>query len=291
MRKLISVEIKLGFLFVPAKAQPHLPQVNSKVMVTMYDRDEIGTKELSYNSDHNRIFGLTNWYRELGLETGDFLKVTISDGVVSIKYLNIKRANALMQQGNEDAERKRLRARKAEKLKKLEEIELPSPVDISNLSTQAKGNIIEDRVKEMVMLYGQGLLNIYKPVIDNEGIDLIVLKNGEFHPLFLQVKSRYNAVESGNLTLTLSKTFKAHESFYVVGVAFNSNTLEVENRLLCVPSLVVEKEGIRLQNGTIRIVASLNPSSNDKWSQYMTTKEEMVNGFLEKFAEMGRYYK
>jgi len=35
-------------------------------------------------------------------------------------------------------------------------------------------------------------LSVYKPVTDSEGIDLIVVKNGVFQPVFLQVKARFN---------------------------------------------------------------------------------------------------
>ena len=51
-----------------------------------------------------------------------------------------------------------------------------------------KGNIGEDEAKEIILKYSQGLLNVYKPVIDDRGIDLIVLKEKLYTPVYLQVK-------------------------------------------------------------------------------------------------------
>ena len=81
----------------------------------------------------------------------------------------------------------------------------------------SKGNIVEDRIKELIILYGQGLLNVYKPVVDNRGIDLIVIREGVFMPIFLQVKSRFNAAEKETLLIDVNdKTFNPHHSFYIV---------------------------------------------------------------------------
>lgn len=278
-RKLIEIEVKLGFLFIPAKAQAFLPNKNSKVKVIFSDEDEEG-RFLSYNSEYNRIFGLTSWYKQHKLTAGSYLKIEIENNIVTITNKTVW-LNELRKKGKIVTQ---------ELDNELTHLDSPS-LDISNLSTQVKGNIIEDRVKEIILLYGQSLLNIYKPVIDNEGIDLLVMKNGFYHPIFLQVKSRYNAVEEVNLVLTLSRTFKPHMNFHIVGIAFNTNSLELEDRILFIPSEVISKEAIHLKNGTIRITASLNKSSRDKWQKYMVSKEELVSKLIEQFTEMEKYYK
>src|SRR5690606_21903431 len=130
------------------------------------------TQTLSYNAEYNRIFGLTSWYKENQITAGTFLDVAIKNGEVYITTQKTQKVKSVDLSKTTDKE---------EKL-----------IDISNIPSGAKGNIVEDRIKELILLLGQGVLNVYKPVIDNEGIDLVTLKNGQFHPIFLQVKSRYN---------------------------------------------------------------------------------------------------
>ncbi|AZB34256.1 hypothetical protein [Chryseobacterium bernardetii] len=140
-------------------------------------------------------------------------------------------------------------------------------------------------------MFGQGVLNVYKPVIDNEGIDLVVLKNGQFHPIFLQIKSRYNAYHSKKLTLTISKNFKAHHSYYMLGVSFNPETLTIDEKMLMVTSKDVQKKATKLSDGKYRITASLKNNSKDQWQEYMVNKEELISILFEKFAVMEEHYK
>jgi len=64
-----------------------------------------------------------------------------------------------------------------------------------------------------------------------------------FYTNFLQVKSRFNANKKDNLLIEVSdKTFTSHESFYVIGASFNPRTLEMDNRLLLIPSKIFEQK-------------------------------------------------
>lgn len=263
-RKLINDEISFGYMYVPAKGQKILPNINTFINVAIDNE----TTKLTYNADYNRIFGLTAWYKEKGLGVGSILEVSIEEELITIKP--IKQQSIVTKSPQISTSKKRA-------------------IDLSNLSTGAKGNIIEDRIKELILLYGQGMLNVYKPVIDNEGIDLIVLKNGQFHSVFLQVKSRYNAYEKERLELTISKTFKAHNSFFVVGVSFNSSTMEIDNKVLFVSSKVVKENATQLKDGSLRITASLKETSRDIWQKHMVSKETMIDKILEEFAMMEKY--
>ena len=74
-RKLIEVEIRLGFLSIPTKSIELMPSENTKIEVLLNDHEE----KLSYNPDHRRIFGLTSWLREHNAEVGDLVIVTKKD--------------------------------------------------------------------------------------------------------------------------------------------------------------------------------------------------------------------
>jgi len=268
IRKLIEVEIRLGFLSIPSKSLELMPSEKSQIKVSL---DGVDT-QLSYNSEYRRIFGLTGWFRKHKAEAGDLIIVTKQEN----KYVVILKKSQLTNSEKEQEE--------AEKL-----------VDLSGLSSQAKGDIVEDRVKELLLLHGQGLLSVYKPVTDTEGIDLIVVKNGQFHPIFLQVKSRYNLHQNRSLVLSVKvKTFSPHSNFYLVGAFFNPKTLEIDENILLIPSKDLVGNAIKVNSKAgewYRVVSSINSNSDAKWSRYIIKKTELASKLLEKFEEIGEYVK
>lgn len=262
-RRIIEVEKRLGFLYVPIKLRPMLPIHGEQTKVRFNGNELL----LRYNPTYNRIFGLTDFYRNASIDEGDFLMLAINEGALEIsKYID-----------GED--------------QTLEE-NANDTFDISGLSSKAKGNIAEDRVKEYILLYSQGLLNVYKPVIDEDGVDLIALQSGIFHPVYLQVKSRYNVGEDGQLIITINgSTFKPHHSFYLVAVSFNKQTLEIDDKILFIPSHVIDEKAIRLSNGALRLVASLKEGSQNQWCQYIVSKSQLAEKIIDAISNMDRYYR
>lgn len=262
-RRIIEVEKRLGFLYIPTKLRYNLPIQGDQVAI----RFEGNEWSLRYNSTYNRIFGLTEFYRNQDINNGDFLLLCINNGALEIsKYIDSESHT----QEEENCE----------------------TFDISGLSSNAKGNIAEDRVKEFILLYGQGLLNVYKPVIDKDGVDLIVLQSGIFHPVHIQVKSRYNVTADGQMILTINgNTFQPHYSFYIVAVSFNKQTLEIDNKILFIPSEIVEEKAIRLANGNLRIVACLQNGSQNQWCPYIISKAQLAEKIIEAISEMNKYYR
>lgn len=60
-----------------------------------------------------------------------------------------------------------------------------------DVSTKQKGDIAEARIAELIMLYGDTTLSCYKPISDDEGIDLIVKEKGSLKTMYIQIKSRF----------------------------------------------------------------------------------------------------
>lgn len=265
LRKLIEVEIRLGFIYIPSRNLELMPDNNTKIDVNLDGKDKI----LTYNPIHRRIFGLTNWYRKHNLKPGQEIVITKENNIYKFEL------------------------KKKEETKKAKE-EAKDLVDIPSLSTTAKGDIVEDRIKELILLHGQGLLSVYKPVTDNEGIDLIVVKNGMFQPIFLQVKSRFNLYKNNFITNINKKTFNSHHSYYIVCAYFDLNSMELFNNLLMIPSYDIEKKAISLNPNNrpvYRVVSSLDSESKGKWSKYLVNKTKLVNKLIEKFEEMFKYIK
>jgi hypothetical protein len=265
IRQLIEVELKMGFLNIPKAGQEIMPSSSGKISVKLAGEDE---KQLTYNADYYRIFGLTRWYKKNDLHVGDFITVERSGNKFLLSTHNATTST--------------------DSLTKAEQL-----IDISGLSSQAKGHIMEDRVKELLILYGQGLLNVYRPVVDTEGIDLIILRNGMFHPIFLQVKSNFTAHKRGNMILDISaKTFKPHHSYFIVGVSFNSQNLEIDENILLIPSHEVKRIGQNINSyNKIRITASIKGNAMDKWAGFMLKKQQLAEKLLEKFSQLDEILK
>lgn len=268
-RQLIGVEIKLGFLYVPAQARDLLPNENGKLQVLLEGENKAKAK--SYNADYNRIFGLTPFYKKHKLEKGDILTVQVSTDLIKVEL-----AKTTIVEDQEENEREDV-------------------IDISGLSSQAKGNIAEDRVKEIILLNSQGLLNVYRPVIDTRGIDMIILKEGLFHSIYLQVKSRFQVKKKDQLILTIAKnTFKQHHANYLVGISYEPDTAEIGEDILFISSKkVIEMATTVKNNGKeyYRINVTYSKAKNSKYKKYFMSKQDFVESLLEKFETMSEMIK
>ena len=278
-KKLIAIEIELGFLRVPKEGVGFMAPESSEVLLTFDDKPAIKS---TWNKKHQRIFGLTNFYKEKNAKPGDKVIVEfVSSRSGKTEFYKLY----LVRTKPEDIKKEEITEKEAEEI-----------IDLSGLSSQAKGDIVEDRIKELVLLYGQGLLNVYKPTNDTEGIDLIVVKNGVYQPLFLQIKSNYKLHVGRNLLVKVGdRTLHPQHTLFVVGAYFNPKELEINDKLAFIPSEIVQKEGQKVKlsgtNTGHRVTVSLKDGSTAKFTEYLVKKTDFVNKLLEKFKEIERYYK
>ncbi|MBC8193614.1 MAG: hypothetical protein H8E18_14605 [FCB group bacterium] len=268
-RTLIAKEIELGFLYIDSSARKSFPQVSGKISIKLHGIDAL--QSLTYNSKHNRIFGLASWYRQYGVKPKDQIEISINPaGRISLCVMN----QPTIKPSYSDDE--------------IDEI-----VDLSGLSSMAKGDIVEDRIKEIILLYGQGDLSVYKPVSDNEGIDLIIVKNGVFQPLFLQVKGRFKLHRDKTFIADVRlKTFNPHHSYFVVGAYFDPATFEIDDHVLFVPSEEVMRKGIKINargEERYRITTNMLNPNKSKWADYVISKQGLVDAIREKFVEIEKY--
>ncbi len=276
-RKLIEKEIELGFLYIPSKARAAFPNENSKVEVFLGESEESGL--YSYNSTHYRLFGLTSWYVSNNANPKDTVEIEVIDfGRFRLKYSETALEDFEPEVAYDDEE--------------VEEI-----VDLSSLPSSTKGDIVEDRIKDTLLLYGQGLLSVYRPVVDTRGIDLIVVKQGIFQPIFLQVKSRFTLHGTGEGSFVCDireKTFTAHHSFYIVGAYFDPKELELWDSILFIPTQVVPHLSTRVRSKgetRYRVTTVLSDKTKSKWAPYIIQKKELAGAVLRKFKEMEVYIK
>jgi len=272
IRKLIAKEIELGFLRVPANLKKEFPKENVKIKCVFNGR----TKELSYNPKYGRIFGLVNYFRKNEATPNDIIEFEIrDDNKVVLNYGKIK---------DDEKEISSIEIEEAEDI-----------INVSELPSQTKGNIVEQRIAELILLYGQGLLNVYKPISDIEGIDLIVVKRGVFLPIFIQVKGRYN-LRSRNIQIGIKyNNFNVHHSFFIIAAYFDPKEIDISDYLIFIPSEDFKNKANIVNKGKDKAIYVLNSKLsreyNGKFSKFVIKKENLVNKIFDKFKEMEKYIK
>ena len=105
------------------------------------------------------------------------------------------------------------------------------------VSTKQKGDIAEARISELITLYGESSLSCYKPISDDEGIDLIVKRKGELKPVFIQVKSRFISEKADTYKTTVKEnTLQDNHSMFLVFCLFNIDDGDLWRYLWLVPA-------------------------------------------------------
>jgi hypothetical protein len=86
------------------------------------------------------------------------------------------------------------------------------------------------------------------------------------------------------LILTINgNTFKPHHSYYVVGLSFNQERMEMEDEILFIPSKEMPNLASQLSDGNWRVTVSItNGKTTGKYKKYFVTKEELVNKLPER---------
>ena len=258
VRQLIEIEIRLGFLNIPSNGIEIMP---SSDKIDLVVDGEI--KEFTYNPKYRRIFGLTDWYRKLEAESKDFIElVKTSDRIYEIKLIKFVKEEKSMSEIKEKA---------------------------AGLSSQAKGNIVEDRIKEILTLGSQGRLSVYKPVTDTEGIDFIIARMGQYAPIFIQVKGRFNLHQDRSLIISVSrKTFTSDPNFYVIGAYFDLEKGDIDDNILLIPSKDLEELATIVNSGErefYRVVPSLVEGYRGKWIKYLIKKSELAEKLIGHFEK------
>ncbi|WP_176230078.1 winged helix-turn-helix domain-containing protein [Candidatus Hakubella thermalkaliphila] len=164
--------------------------------------------------------------------------------------------------------------------------------DLSGLTSTQKGRIVENRIRELILLYGGGALSVYEPASDIEAIDLIVLKKGEFRPIYLQVKSRFGLSGKSKKTYIQDireKTFEPYPTFFIVYAYFNPHTMELHDNLFLIPSDKLRELAVEInpqgKGKRLRLVAPMSPKPGTKWAEFIIDKTQLADVLLQKIEE------
>jgi hypothetical protein len=158
-----------------------------------------------------------------------------------------------------------------------------------NISTKQKGDIAEARIAELITLYGETNLSCYKPISDDDGIDLIVKEKGNLKTMYLQVKSRYGSNPDEVFTATVkAANMVEHYSVGLIFCYFDTEKGDLWDYLWFIPAPALTKLAHKLNGGqSFGFVAGRQKRESNKWDDYLIDKRELANQIL---AQMKRTF-
>lgn len=177
-------------------------------------------------------------------------------------------------------------AESPQKIEKEEKVEKRYEIS-KNISTKQKGDIAEARIAELVTLYGETSLSCYKPISDDEGIDLIVKQKGNLNTMYIQIKSRFGSPEGIYTATVKAESIVDNYSVAVVFCFFDTDQGDVWDYVWFVPAPDFLKRANSLDNGKrLGFVAGRNRRESNKWDQYLIDKRNLAGAILKQMKRI-----
>lgn len=152
-----------------------------------------------------------------------------------------------------------------------------------SLNTKQKGDIAEARVAELLTLYGDEGLTCYRPISDDEGIDIIAKRRDKLEVVYIQVKSSYGYKDRGFVSTVKEKNIVNKERMILVFVYFDLSDGDLFDQIFCIPApdfLRLTANEDKKPGERVFTVGLRNPDKS-KYSEYMIEKRELANRIIE----------
>jgi hypothetical protein len=161
--------------------------------------------------------------------------------------------------------------------KKEEELRDEKEYKISNtISTPQKGNIVEARVAELVTLYGTNL-SCYRPISDDEGIDLIAKEKGTLKSIYIQVKSNFSDDFSRPFVATVKERSAVDNySMAFVFCLFDTSRGDIHDYVWFVPAPDFIRMAHKDKNDLLGFVSGKQKKDSNKWDAFMIDKRDLA---------------
>jgi hypothetical protein len=158
----------------------------------------------------------------------------------------------------------------------------------SKVSSKQKGDIAEARVAELIILYGEPSLACYRPISDDEGIDLIVKPKRQFKTLYLQIKSRFGDNPDAIFTATVkASSITRDHSMAVVFCFFDTDVGDIWDYVWFVPAPDFIDTSNKLEGGnTLGFVAGRTRRESNKWDKYLIDRRDSAHYILEQLEKI-----
>lgn len=152
-----------------------------------------------------------------------------------------------------------------------------------SLNTKQKGDIAEARVSELLTLYGDEGLSCYRPISDDEGIDIIAKRREKLEVAYIQVKSSYGYKDRGFVSSVREKQIVNKERMILVFVYFDLSEGDLFDQIFCIPA----PDFLRLtanedkKPGERVFTVGLRSPDKSKYAEFMIEKRELANRIIE----------
>ncbi|MBI2641923.1 hypothetical protein HYW87_05050 [Candidatus Roizmanbacteria bacterium] len=154
----------------------------------------------------------------------------------------------------------------------------------TTLTSKQKGDLAEARVIELITLYGDVGLSCYKPVSDDEGIDIIVKRRGKLDILYIQVKSTFGYPPTRGFVSTVKeKNIHNKSRIIMIFVFFDLTSGDLFDNIFCIPAPEFLKltENEKKRTGNRVFTVSLNRPEKSKYAEFMIEKRELSKRIIE----------
>jgi len=146
----------------------------------------------------------------------------------------------------------------------------------STMTPPQKGNIVEARVAELITLYGENL-SCYRPIADDDGIDLIVKEKGSLKSIYVQVKSNFSDDFSRPFVTTVKEqTAVDHYSMAFVFCLFDTAKGDVHDYIWFVPAPDFIEMAHKDKNNLLGFVSGKSKKDTNKWDAFMIDKRDLA---------------
>lgn len=153
-----------------------------------------------------------------------------------------------------------------------------------DVSSKQKGDIAEARIAELITLYGDTTLSCYRPISDDEGIDLIIKEKGSTKIMYVQIKSRFGDNPAGIFTATTkSSSVVDNYSMAMVFCFFDTEDGDLWDYLWFVPAPDFIKLGNKISlkgKPMLGFVAGRQRNDTNKWDNYLIDKRDLANKII-----------
>ncbi|MBU2539577.1 hypothetical protein KJ786_00215 [Patescibacteria group bacterium] len=158
------------------------------------------------------------------------------------------------------------------------------------ISSKQKGDIGEARIAELIMLYGENL-SCYKPISDDEGIDLIIKQRSSFKTFHLQVKTRYGTSSNTSLiAVAKEKCVKKDTALGLVFCFFDTEDGDIWDYIWFVPAIEfikLAKKSYNKKLGSIyKFIAGRSQKDTNKWAKFLIDKRDLGNKIIKQLETL-----
>ncbi len=163
----------------------------------------------------------------------------------------------------------------AEKIKLMADIE----TKVKKLTTKQKGDIAEARVAELITLYSDENLACYKPISDDEGIDIIVKRKNASDVCYIQVKASYG--KRGFIASVKDNKLLNDKRMILVFVYYDLAEGDLFDQIFCIPAPDFKRLTKLTRRGRRTFTVGLTNPDRSKYAEFMIEKRELGNKIIE----------